>query len=174
MWPAGLATPYPFVPATVRRPGRAGLAVLLLAALTAGVVAARKQRPWLLVGWLWYLGMLFPVIGLIQISPDAAHADRYTYLPEIGLVLAVAWGVAEWSAGWKQRRWMLGRVDDGRSSAGLIVCGHAQPRIGARGKPCGAARWPAPPTTVWRTTISATRSTKKAGWRTPWPNTTRP
>jgi hypothetical protein len=39
-------------------------------------------------GWLWCLGMLFPVIGIIQISSDAAHADRYTYLPEIGLALA--------------------------------------------------------------------------------------
>ena len=74
-----------------------------LAAISAAVVVCRKKRPWLLTGWLWYLGMLVPVIGIIQIS-YYAHADRYTYLPEIGLALALTWAVAEGSAGWKNRR----------------------------------------------------------------------
>jgi tetratricopeptide (TPR) repeat protein len=105
--PVGLAIPYPIPPNG--QPGwKVCLALLLLAAVTAGAVAWRKKRPWLMTGWLWYLGMLVPVIGIVQISEDAAHADRYTYLPGIGLALAATWAAAEWSAGWKHRRLALG------------------------------------------------------------------
>src|SRR5262249_18272735 len=53
-----------------------------------------KRLPYLFVGWFWYLGMLVPVIGLVQVG-DQAWADRYTYLPLIGLFIAVVWGVGE-------------------------------------------------------------------------------
>jgi tetratricopeptide (TPR) repeat protein len=101
--PMGLACLYPVVPGgppawTVL------LAFALLAAITAGVVAWRKKCPCLLTGWLWYLGMMFPVIGIIQISGDAAHADRYLYLPGIGLTIAGTWAAAEWCAGLKYRQ----------------------------------------------------------------------
>ena len=85
----------------------------------------RKKHPCLLMGWLWYLGMLFPVIGIIQISHDAAHADHYTYLPEIGLAIAGTWAVADWSAGWKHRRVVLGGLMVAVIGA-LMVCAHIQ------------------------------------------------
>ncbi len=107
VFPVELAAHYPNAPSG-QPIGTVCMALVLLAAITAGVVAWRKKHPCLLMGWLWYLGMLFPVIGIIQISSDAAHADRYTYLPEIGLAVAVTWAVGDWSAGWKHRRAVLG------------------------------------------------------------------
>jgi tetratricopeptide (TPR) repeat protein len=109
LFPVGLAIPYPNV--TNGQPlGRVCLALLVLVAMTAGVIACWKKRPYLLAGWLWYLGMLAPVIGIIEISKDTAHADRYTYLPGIGLALAGTWAVGDWSAGWKHRRAILGSL----------------------------------------------------------------
>ena len=64
--------------------------LLVLAAISAAALACWRKRPYLPVGWLWYLGMLVPVIGLVQIGAHAM-ADRYTYLPEIGLCIALAW-----------------------------------------------------------------------------------
>jgi superkiller protein 3 len=85
----------------------------------------RKKRPCLLTGWLWYVGMLVPVIGIIQISPDAAHADRYTYLPGIGLAMAVAWAVGDGSAGWKHWRLAWGGLMIAAVGA-LAVCAYIQ------------------------------------------------
>jgi tetratricopeptide (TPR) repeat protein len=79
----------------------------LLLAISGAVWAFRKTHPCLIVGWLWYLGMLIPVIGIVQIS-HYAHADRYTYLPEIGLYLLLTWAVADLCAGWRHRRMVLG------------------------------------------------------------------
>ncbi|MGP8198393.1 MAG: tetratricopeptide repeat protein [Limisphaerales bacterium] len=106
VFPAGLAIPYLFPPQGLPV-WKVCLAFVLLAGVTVGVVACWKKRPYLLVGWFWYLGMLVPAIGLVQIS-YYARADRYTYLPEIGLAIAVTWAVADWSAGWKYRRAALG------------------------------------------------------------------
>lgn len=124
IFPAGLAAHYPIV-ASGQPNWKVCLAFFLLAAFSAAVVACRKKRPWLLMGWLWYLGMLFPVIGIIQISSDAAHADRYTYLPEIGLAIAATWLVADWSVGWRNRRMVLGCLMVSVISA-LTVWGHKQ------------------------------------------------
>ncbi len=107
VFPAGLAAHYPIV-AGGQPAWKVCLAVFLLATISAGAVTCRKKYPCLLTGWLWYLGMLFPVVGIIQISSDAAHADRYTYLPEIGLAIAGTWLMADWSAGWKHQRAFLG------------------------------------------------------------------
>lgn len=71
-------------------------ALLALAAITAGAFILRRRQPFLIAGWLWYLGMLVPVIGILQVGQQAC-ADRYTYLPEIGLCLAVTWAAAEWA-----------------------------------------------------------------------------
>ena len=80
----------------------AGAAILLvLLTLLAFRLAAR--RPYLVVGWLWYLGTLVPVIGLVQVG-DQAWADRYTYLPLIGLFVAVVWGVSDLVAGRRSAR----------------------------------------------------------------------
>ena len=67
----------------------AGAAMMLLAVSATAVAWARK-RPYLLVGWFWYLGMLVPVIGFVQVGAQG-RADRYTYLPQIGLSIAVVW-----------------------------------------------------------------------------------
>ena len=71
-----------------------GAAFLVVAALTTLALRQARRRPYLLVGWLWYLGMLVPVIGLVQVG-DQARADRYTYLPHIGLFVAIVWGAAD-------------------------------------------------------------------------------
>jgi Flp pilus assembly protein TadD len=71
-------------------------AMLLMAGLTTGVIALRRRAPALFVGWLWYLGMLVPVLGILQVG-NQAYADRYTYLPEIGLCLAGTWVAADWA-----------------------------------------------------------------------------
>jgi tetratricopeptide (TPR) repeat protein len=67
------------------------VAVIILASVSTAALAYRRRYPYLLIGWLWYLGMLVPVIGLVQ-TGSQARADRYTYLSEIGLCMALAWG----------------------------------------------------------------------------------
>lgn len=93
IWPTRLANPYPDLPN-----GQPFLAVaismLVIMAISLAVLAQWKNRSYLLVGWLWYLGMLVPASGFVQIS-YYAHADRYTYLPEIGVAIAIAWLAAE-------------------------------------------------------------------------------
>jgi tetratricopeptide (TPR) repeat protein len=104
--PSGLACVYPNPVNDVPLWQVAGALGLLLA--ISGVAwAFRKTHPCLVVGWLWYLGMLIPVIGMVQIS-YYAHADRYTYLPQIGLYLLLTWAAADLCAGWRHRRVVLG------------------------------------------------------------------
>jgi tetratricopeptide (TPR) repeat protein len=78
-------------------------ASLLLAILTAGAVLARRKFPYLIVGWFWYLGMLVPVIGLVQVGKQAM-ADRYTYLPQVGIALIIAWAMADLWTRWRGGR----------------------------------------------------------------------
>ncbi len=91
--PTDLAVFYPHPGAGLAAAHVAG-AVLLLAALTAVAVALRVRAPYLLAGWLWFVGTLVPVIGLVQVGSQA-YADRYTYLPQVGLLLAACWGAAD-------------------------------------------------------------------------------
>jgi len=100
-WPERLAAFYP-LPAAVP-PWKAGAAALLLATVTALVLLRLRRSPWLAVGWFWFLGMLVPVIGILQVGRQAM-ADRYTYLPSIGLFLALIWEAAELSSRWKITR----------------------------------------------------------------------
>jgi tetratricopeptide (TPR) repeat protein len=104
-WPANLAVFYPF-PQNGLPIWQPIVAAGILIAITIAVFALRKSRPYLFVGWLWYLSMLLPVIGIIQINLQA-HADRYTYLPQIGLYLIIGWGVADLLANWKFRTQIL-------------------------------------------------------------------
>jgi protein O-mannosyl-transferase len=94
LWPEGLTPFYP-LPEKGYALWTVAFAFLLLALIGGGVLAFGRKRRWLLTGWLWYLGMLTPMIGLVQVGAFA-HADRYTYLPQIGIYLAVTWWVAEW------------------------------------------------------------------------------
>ncbi len=105
-WPVGLALFYPH-PAANLPIWKIIVAAALLASISAGVLAGRRRCPYALVGWLWYLGMLVPVIGLLQ-AGDAARADRHMYLPQIGLCIALTWGVAEVCRSWSWRRWLYG------------------------------------------------------------------
>ena len=94
-WPFDLAPFYPH-PGTNVVVWQVAGAGLVLVALTAGAVAFRRRAPYLLTGWLWYLGTLVPVIGLVQVGSQA-YADRYSYFPQIGLLLAVCFAVADLS-----------------------------------------------------------------------------
>lgn len=99
IWPAKLAVYYPHPAyagdgAISRMLAPAAGAAVVLATITVLALRFRRSRPHLGVGWLWYLGTLVPVIGIIQVG-DQAMADRYTYLPQIGILLAIVWEVAE-------------------------------------------------------------------------------
>jgi tetratricopeptide (TPR) repeat protein len=82
------------------------LSLLLLLGFTAAAIALRKRRPYFITGWLWYLGMLVPVIGLVQVGWQG-RADRYTYLPQIGLYIVATWAVADFTALWRHQRTIL-------------------------------------------------------------------
>ena len=90
--PHGLGLLYPY-PTTIFV-GSALLALAALAAITALAVRAMRTRVYLLVGWLWFLGTLVPVIGIVQVGKQTM-ADRYTYIPSIGLIVMVVWGIAD-------------------------------------------------------------------------------
>jgi protein O-mannosyl-transferase len=105
-WPARLAVFYPH-PENRLRVLEISLAFILLVGLTAVAFAFRKKAPYFITGWLWYLGMLVPVIGLVQVGWQG-HADRYTYLPEIGLYIAVTWAVTDFTHSWHLQRTILG------------------------------------------------------------------
>jgi tetratricopeptide (TPR) repeat protein len=99
-YPVGLAAFYPHPGSTVAVVPALG-AGLLLVAITVLVLGPGRRRRYLAVGWLWYLGTLVPVIGLVQVLTYRI-ADRYSYVPLIGLFLALTWGVSDWAAA---RRW---------------------------------------------------------------------
>jgi len=98
VWPRNLAVFYP-------HPGlwhlwQVLVAVLLLGAVTLTVIRTAKRFPYLAVGWLWFTGTLVPVIGIVQVGAQAM-ADRYTYIPLIGLFIMTAWGIPELLKEWQ-------------------------------------------------------------------------
>jgi tetratricopeptide (TPR) repeat protein len=122
VWPANLAVFYPYrfdTPAWQI----AGAGVLLLS-ITLLAFRTAQRFPYFLFGWLWYLGMLVPVIGFVQVAGQA-HADRYTYLPQIGLYLVIVWAIRDWTASWRWRRQVLG-VAAFSVVAALMVCSWKQ------------------------------------------------
>jgi protein O-mannosyl-transferase len=102
-WPVNLASFYPFGRLPAWQIAASALALL---AVTGLVIRKARTHPYLIVGWLWYVGMLVPMIGLIQ-TGGQSRADRFTYIPMIGLFIAAAWGVPHVIAGWKHRRIIL-------------------------------------------------------------------
>jgi tetratricopeptide (TPR) repeat protein len=93
-WPANLGIYYPFAP-TGPPIRRLAIAVVLLVAITVIALRDAEKRPSLIVGWLWFVGTFLPVIGLVPIGIGQAMADRYYYVPSIGLFIALVFGVAE-------------------------------------------------------------------------------
>ena len=94
-WPVSLAPLYPLAKSIPV--GTTIGAVAILTAVTVGVLLARKSAPYLAAGWLWYLGMLVPVIGIVQVGVQSI-ADRYTYLPLAGIFVMVVWGAVDLAA----------------------------------------------------------------------------
>lgn len=93
LWPSGLGVYYPFAPAGIS-PWQVAASFALVAALSIVVMRAKEGRGYLMTGWAWYLGTLIPVIGLVQVGGQAM-ADRYSYIPFIGLFVMVVWGVGD-------------------------------------------------------------------------------
>src|ERR1051326_745971 len=106
IWPTGLAPIYPYVPHWPR--GDALIATLLFAVITGLSIWQWKRRPYLVTGWAWYLGTLVPVIGLVQVG-NQSIADRYTYIPAIGLFVMVVWSMTEWVGNYPWRA-MIARL----------------------------------------------------------------
>jgi len=104
LWPARLVVLYP-CPQSIPGWWAAG-AFLVLLGISAVVIRGARRHPYLLVGWLWYLGTLVPVIGLIQVGIQSM-ADRYTYVPLLGLFIMAAWGVPDLLVRWPHRRGAL-------------------------------------------------------------------
>jgi tetratricopeptide (TPR) repeat protein len=122
-WPSGLAVLYPFAAGSVGVL-EAVLSLVLLAGISTGAFFLRQRRPYFLTGWLWYLIMLAPVIGILQVGSQA-RADRYTYLPQIGLYLLLTWAAADLLACRRHRRVMLGGCAAAILAA-LIFCARTQ------------------------------------------------
>lgn len=112
VWPLDLAVIQPHPRAV--QPGPLALASLVLAAIGAWVWRGRAERPWAVVGALWYVGMLVPVIGIVQVGRQG-WADRYSQLPCIGVLVMVVWWVASLAGASRPRRTVVALV-------GIVVC----------------------------------------------------
>jgi Tfp pilus assembly protein PilF len=104
IWSHNLAVLYPHPMGWI--PWQVLGSVLLLIAITVAVFRMARRSPYLATGWLWYIGTLVPVIGIVQVG-SLAMADRYTYIPLIGLFIMVAWGVPELLKKWQYRKEIL-------------------------------------------------------------------
>jgi len=123
IWPVDLAVLYPhpekFFPFVII----AGSAALLIALSTIAIIY-RKRFPFLFSGWFWFIGMLVPVIGIVQVGRQA-HADRYTYLPLIGITIAIVWLVAELTVRWRFRK-QIGPLVSAAVIIALSACAYHQ------------------------------------------------
>jgi Flp pilus assembly protein TadD len=147
IWPEGLAIPYPCPPAYPVF--LVALCTLLLAGVTLLVLWAARTRPYAAVGWFWFLGTLVPVIGLVQVGGTPV-ADRFTYVPQIGLYLAAAWMIRDWTVSWRYRRQALGLAATLVITA-LMVCAWKQTSYWRNSE------------TLWRHALACTSGTDTAG-----------
>jgi protein O-mannosyl-transferase len=112
-YPVNLAVVYPRRPENLPL-GEVLAALAILAAITVAALLARRRCPYLIVGWLWFLLMSLPMVGLVRVGITVV-TDRSTYLPQIGLAIALAWGAADLCGGSQRRRWVCG------AAAGLVL-----------------------------------------------------
>jgi tetratricopeptide (TPR) repeat protein len=146
LWPSRLAVLYPY-PRSL--PGwQVAACAAILAATWFGALRMARRHPYLAFGWHWYLGTLVPVIGLVQAGIQA-RADRYTYLPLVGLFVAAAWGIPELPGRWRHRSVALG------SAAALAVSSCA---IAARAH---VRHW-TDSIALWEHALEATRENARA------------
>ena len=113
IWPVHLAIFYPFLKDSLSW-GQVTAATLALLGISLLALKAARKQPYLPVGWFWYLGTLVPVIGLVKVGSQSM-ADRYTYVPLIGMFIILAWGLSYLTAKWKGRDLWLG------AAAGLAL-----------------------------------------------------
>jgi len=125
IWPARLAVFYPY-PRNMFPLRQLGAEALVLVLISAWAIYLCRQRKYLIVGWLWYLGTLVPVIGAIQLG-SFAMADRYTYIPSVGIFIMAAWGAAELTSGWRYQKIFLG-ITASLVLTGLLVTTRTQVR----------------------------------------------
>jgi hypothetical protein len=123
IYPTRLAVFYPH-PAFNLPVWKPIVSLIVLVAVSAVIVYFGRRRPYLITGWLWYIGTLVPVIGIVQ-SGGQAMADRYTYLPEIGIFIMVAWGASELFAERRYRKIMLG-TSAAILLASMMICTRVQ------------------------------------------------
>ncbi len=116
IWPLDLAVFYPHPGNSLSWRLAAG-AFLLLTGISYLAIRGARRIPYFLMGWLWYLGTLVPVIGLVQVG-DQALADRYTYIPLIGIFIILAWGASDLAARMRLNKIFLGSV----AALGLALC----------------------------------------------------
>lgn len=115
LWPTDLTIVYPYV---YRWPVPAIIgSVLLLAVFSTLAVMFLRRKPWLPVGWFWFLGTLVPVIGIVQVGAQSM-ADRYSYIPSIGLLIVLVWGIAEICTERSNGKFVLGLI----GGSALIGC----------------------------------------------------
>jgi Flp pilus assembly protein TadD len=122
-WPQNLAVFYPF-DANSFAFWQVAMCVLLLLVISIFVIRFGRNQKYLPVGWFWFVVTLVPVIGLVQVGLQA-FADRYTYIPYIGLFIMIAWGVPELLSKWPQRKIALG-LSMVISLTALGICAHRQ------------------------------------------------
>jgi hypothetical protein len=113
VWPSELAILYPH-PSDSLPLLQAAASFAVLAAISILVLVHAKRYPYLIVGWLWFLGTLVPIIGFIQVGAQSM-ADRFTYVPHVGLVIALTWITSEFTSSWRRRKAVLSIV------SGLII-----------------------------------------------------
>lgn len=122
-YPVDLSVRYPYPIGGVPM-AHVVLSILFLIAISVAVYLARRSRPYLLVGWLWYVGMLVPVSQAVQLGSEAL-CDRYTYLPQIGLYIALVWGGAELLRSSRFGR-VVGAVTAAAIVAAMMAVAHVQ------------------------------------------------
>lgn len=145
-WPANLAILYPLSEAVPT--GSVALAAIAVVAITWLAWRTRSSWPFVIVGWLWFFGTLVPVIGLIQVGMQA-HADRYTYIPSIGIFVAVVW--AAWALAERARLTPMVTLTAGTVVIAILAfAAHAQ-----------AATW-ATSETLWRQAVAVTTDNPRA------------
>ncbi len=143
LWPARLAVFYPHP--NDRLPLlEVTAAIAFLVGVSLLVTYLRRTKPYLVTGWFWYLGMLVPVIGFVQVG-EQAHADRYTYLPQIGLYIMIAWTVSDL---------LLESTSRGHRALVGVVTAIAIVSLGVRG--LGQASYWKNSETLWNHTLAVT------------------